>query len=121
MCPLSSFKLGHHQPLMLSMQEPSHHGNRLQHGSLARSIKKPSQSRPRHHRSMSGRSLEKITRQPKPVDVDDNYPPPAPHNTGSFLLDEQDSVQHASLVADWPWLNSQESCSSEERLSLIHI
>ena len=66
--------------------------------------------------SIATRSIEK--RRPaeciqiQAVDEDVEYPPPAPHNTTGYIIDNLEDSMEASLlspVPEWPWLNPQAS------------
>lgn len=66
-------------------------------------------------RKITKRSLERKQYQCKLVDIE--YPPPAPHNTTGFILDNLEAHQPMtpnrsdtpSPVPEWPWLSPQES------------
>merc|ERR1711964_670401 len=87
-------------------------------------IRKDKSRRRNRHGTTSRRSLAKtpktVTDHPRRLHMD--YPPPAPHNTTTFVMEAHDMVDSTSPVAEWPWLDPYDTyCSDEMNLRLPQL
>lgn len=104
----------HHAPLLMVRQQAMD------------GICKPTHLAKRRNRRGRTSRLGKIARDPRRDTAVDTspveYPPPAPHNTCSFLMGSAPTdVSPDPLVPEWPWLKPSETTSIEMMRSLATV